>query len=181
MVISAMSQTLTRIPRKTIACFQKGCVRVEAHKQIFVKDMTSAWCVMHSMIQFVVSTALHILAVATHLSRESRCGTRNVKKEGSVEEDAPIFNGAQCSNNNPCKNPKKIFCKMPTGMCKNKSCCQEGICERYGSDLRCNTRYNASCGCDGVTYSSSCCAYIKGHNVWYKGECKKEDFTISYE
>jgi hypothetical protein len=56
------------------------------------------------------------------------------------------------------------FCKKPVGQCGGG-----GVCTIRGD--YCIQIADPVCGCDGVTYSNSYCAYVAGVSVAYSGTC----------
>ena len=57
------------------------------------------------------------------------------------------------------------YCFMDAGLCAGGGSCQK-------TPDGCGGVYDPVCGCDGVTYSSSCMAAAAGANVAYPGLCK---------
>lgn len=67
----------------------------------------------------------------------------------------------------PCDDPRD-FCKLPVGQC----CCDFlGVCTPVPEV--CLTLFDPVCGCDGVTYSSSCEADAAGVSIDHLGECEQ--------
>jgi hypothetical protein len=70
----------------------------------------------------------------------------------------------ECEDGSFCDFPPEIDCGRADG---------PGMC-RGLTDLACQEIYAPVCGCDGMTYSSSCHAYSAGMSVDYEGECGEE-------
>jgi hypothetical protein len=67
-----------------------------------------------------------------------------------------------CVSNSDCDEGE--FCKKPVGQCGGGGVCtiRGGYCIQIADPV---------CGCDGVTYPNSACAYVAGVSVAYSGTC----------
>jgi hypothetical protein len=72
-----------------------------------------------------------------------------------------------CTTNADCS--KGSYCKKEAGYCSGRGMCEEIPPSHDGG---CPGIYDPVCGCDSVTYSSSCEATLEGVNVQNEGSCR---------
>jgi len=99
----------------------------------------------------------------------------------NVWHDGECEGGNHCSDDKPCVNTDKYYCKFPPGLCGEDSNYQRNrphlTCTEYGSHFSCMTLFKPVCGCDGKVYSNSCSA-MSQNGVNVLGSLNPNDDTI---
>lgn len=82
--------------------------------------------------------------------------------DGGGRYDMAGEGGSRCTRNEDCTAGE--LCKKPDAAC-------DGVGECAPRPSVCPELYSPTCGCDGVTYGSTCDAQAHGTNVRRAGEC----------
>jgi hypothetical protein len=99
----------------------------------------------------------------------------------NVWHDGECEGGNHCSDDNPCVNTDKYYCKFPPGLCGEDSNYQRNhphlTCNEYGSHFSCMAQWKPVCGCNGKVYSNACSA-MSQNGVNILGSLNPNDDTI---
>jgi hypothetical protein len=89
----------------------------------------------------------------------------NIAHQGYCDK-ATVHAEAMCSAASPC--PPGFWCNTGPGDCGGEGTCAQSF---FPGTLNCLDVWIPVCGCNGVTYSNDCYAFLAGVSVAHQGEC----------